>query len=88
MIDRVKGIDGLELQCTYLEQAVHHLQSTAIVVAMDKGRSPRGNEEVSFFRASARAFLCLSHVMLSQRSASPYLRQEESDKLDNTQAVA
>ena len=76
------------MQCTYLEQAVHHLQSTAIVVAMDKGRSPRGNEEVSFLSSSARAFLCPGHVVLSKRSASPYLRQEELDKLDNTQAVA
>lgn len=57
MIDRVKEIDGLELQCTYLEQAVHHLQSTAIVVAMDKGRSPRGNEEVSFWSFGSSFFV-------------------------------
>lgn len=56
MIDRAKGIEVLEMLCTYLEQAVHHLQSTGIVVAMDKGRSPRGNEEVSFFSCFGSSF--------------------------------
>ena len=45
------------MQCTYLEQAVHHLQSTGIVVAMDKGRSPRGNEEVSFWSFGSSFFV-------------------------------
>ena len=71
MIDRVKEIDGLELQCTYLEQAVHHLQSTGIVVAMDKGRSPRGNEKVSFFSSCGASFFVPGSRELSQRPASP-----------------
>lgn len=58
------------MQCTYLEQAVHHLQSTGIVVAMDKGRSPRGNE-VSFFASCGASFFVPGSRGMSQRPASP-----------------